>query len=215
MRILIVFIFLFSLKSIAGYPKHWWKPVPEDQRKSSWEILPHEAKKGELILSKRNELGVFSNLAKTVIEFEGEIYQSVEAFWQMMKYPDPSLTEDSRKDLDFIYTRQEVKQLSGFVSKRAGSSANRILKANNISWISYKNKKFNYKDFGEGSKYHYMLIYRVIEAKLLQNPGLIDLLKSTGDLELRADHKMGSQVPPSYHYNLILMKIRKNLAISE
>ena len=53
-----------------------------------WEILPQEAKPGEVILSKRNELGLLSNFAATPFEFRGKRYASLEGFWQMMKYPE-------------------------------------------------------------------------------------------------------------------------------
>jgi len=46
------------------YPSHWWGPVSKDGA-PAWEILPQEAGPGEVILSKRNELGLLSNLAPT------------------------------------------------------------------------------------------------------------------------------------------------------
>ena len=54
--IITLFIFLFTgtfyLKA-TRYPTEWWKPI--DKAKAYyWEILPQEAKKGEVILSKRN-----------------------------------------------------------------------------------------------------------------------------------------------------------------
>lgn len=55
--------------STPSYPPEWWAPVPESE-KESWEILPQEAAPGEVILSKRTELGVFSNLAPTPVVFE-------------------------------------------------------------------------------------------------------------------------------------------------
>jgi hypothetical protein len=71
------------------YPAHWWTPVPENQR-ASWEILPQAAKPGQVILSKRNELGILSNFAATPFAFQGRRYASVEGFWQMMLYPESS-----------------------------------------------------------------------------------------------------------------------------
>src|ERR1051326_8307595 len=52
----------------SRYPAHWWTPV-NDPKKPDWEILPQEAKPGEVILSKRNELGVLSNFAATPFLF--------------------------------------------------------------------------------------------------------------------------------------------------
>jgi hypothetical protein len=46
----------------AEYPSHWWEPVSEDDHQW-WEIVPQEAGPGEVVLSKRHELGIFSNFA--------------------------------------------------------------------------------------------------------------------------------------------------------
>src|ERR1700693_5877756 len=69
------------------YPAHWWTPVPKEGA-PAWEILPQEAGPGEVILSKRNELGLLSNFAPTPFTFHGKRYASLEGFWQMMKYPE-------------------------------------------------------------------------------------------------------------------------------
>jgi tRNA dimethylallyltransferase len=45
-------------------PLPWWAPVPE-ANKPDWEILPQAAKRPEVILSKRHELGILSNFAAT------------------------------------------------------------------------------------------------------------------------------------------------------
>src|SRR5215472_14424044 len=73
--------------SVPLYPEHWWTPVPKEGA-PSWEILPQEAGPGEVILSKRNELGLLSNFAATPFEFHGKRYASLEGFWQMMKFPE-------------------------------------------------------------------------------------------------------------------------------
>ncbi len=59
-----------------------------DPHKPDWEILPQAAKPGEVILSKRNELGILSNFAATPFVLHGKRYASVEGFWQMMLYPE-------------------------------------------------------------------------------------------------------------------------------
>jgi hypothetical protein len=69
------------------YPAHWWTPVSK-VGKPDWEILPQEAGPGEVILSKRNELGLLSNFAATPFTFRGKRYASLEGFWQMMLYPE-------------------------------------------------------------------------------------------------------------------------------
>src|SRR5205085_10018486 len=77
------------------YPAHWWTPVTEIN-KPDWEILPQKAKAGEVILSKRNELGILSNFAATPFTFRGKRYASVEGFWQMMLYPEGSGDERAK-----------------------------------------------------------------------------------------------------------------------
>ncbi len=39
------------------YPAHWWAEVTKENA-PAWEIFPQQAKPGEVILSKRNELGL-------------------------------------------------------------------------------------------------------------------------------------------------------------
>src|SRR5687767_1842588 len=71
------------------YPDIWWKHVPEDQL-SGWEIPPQAAdrEKGFVVLSKRNELGQFSNLGPAEFILDNQVYASVEGLWQGMKYPE-------------------------------------------------------------------------------------------------------------------------------
>ncbi len=196
------------------YPASWWTPVPRDGNVPDWEILPQDAKEGEVILSKRNELGIFSNLGHSPLRFENITYASVEAFWQMMKFPDEADATDERLKYknEYPFTREHVKTLYDFDSKKAGDAANLVMKAHNINWISYNGKKFNYKDMGEVSAYHYKLIYSVIEAKVYQNPKIKALLIKTGTLILKPDHKQADNSPKAYAYHEILMDIRKKLA---
>lgn len=50
--------------SHSAYPAIWFAPI-KDANKPDWEILPQEARDGEVSLSKRNELGILSNFAAT------------------------------------------------------------------------------------------------------------------------------------------------------
>jgi predicted NAD-dependent protein-ADP-ribosyltransferase YbiA (DUF1768 family) len=204
-------LFSFSI-AYADYPANWWKPFPKDQAES-WEILPQDALVGEVILSKRTELGIFSNLSPSPIEFEGEQYASVEAFWQMMKFPDPKDAQDERNTFaqDYTISREAVKKLVMFEAKHAGDLANKVMKEHSINWVSYQGKKFNYKDMGEGSQYHYELIYQVILAKVNQNPEIKNLLIQTGSLKLKPDHTQAANSPKAYYYFDILMDIRNKL----
>src|SRR4029453_15342905 len=52
----------------SRYPARWFAPVSE-AGKPDWEILPQEAGPGEVILSKRNELGLLYNFADTYLNF--------------------------------------------------------------------------------------------------------------------------------------------------
>jgi len=72
-----------SIARDSRYPAHWWTPVAKEGA-PAWEILPQEAGPGEVILSKRNELGLLSNFAPTAFTFHGKRYASLEGFWQMM-----------------------------------------------------------------------------------------------------------------------------------
>src|SRR6266853_5294186 len=113
-RMLLLFYVVNSgafAQQAESYPAHWWTPVPESQ-KAVWEILPQAAKAGEVILSKRNELGILSNFAATPFTLRGKRYASVEGFWQMMLYPEgPS---DPRATLKWQYTREQVAQMTAW-----------------------------------------------------------------------------------------------------
>lgn len=216
---LVLFSFIFALSACAqiqrdpSYPSHWWEYVPDNQRRGSWEILPHEAKEGEVILSKRNELGIFSNFAKTPIDFDGDRYASIEGLWQMMKYPDPRDRKDPRNKVasEYPYTRNQVKDLDGFIAKKAGDDANKINKKYGFNWVSYKGKKFDYKDHASGSKYHLKIMKQALRDKVYQNREVKELLRKTKGLKLTPDHSQGSNPPPSYKYHEIYMDIRKGL----
>src|SRR5438309_10656167 len=109
--------------SASNYPAHWWTPAPRDGA-PDWEILPQDAGPGEVILSKRNELGLLSNFAATPFTFRGRRYASLEGFWQMMKYPEGN--DDPRATAPGVvwqYTREQVGQMTGFEAKRAGTLA--------------------------------------------------------------------------------------------
>lgn len=204
------FLFLIASTSWAQYPESWWKPVDESRR-HSWEILPQDAGPGEVILSKRNELGILSNFAPTPFILDGISYASIEGLWQSMKYPDPRLKMDPRRQWQMPFTRQQVATMSGFEAKDAGSVAGRMMKEKRYPFVSYRGKRFNYKDFAEGSQYHYQLIYRATWEKVKSNPEAKRILLMTKGLTLRPDHTVEGKVPPSYRYYDILMDIRDRL----
>lgn len=197
-----------SVKS--SYPAHWWTPVI-DENKPDWEILPQEALPGEVILSKRNELGILSNFAPTPFEYRGKRYASLEGFWQMMKYPEGS--DDPRAlfaGLEWKYTRDQVAQLTSFEAKRAGDLAEANMKKMGITWVTFEGKQFEYKSQSAGE--HFKLILEAMREKVLQNPDVKNVLLSTGDLILKPDHHQDPDSPPEWKYYEILMKIRKELS---
>src|ERR1700759_5082022 len=119
------------------YPADWWKPVDKDGA-PSWEILPQEAGPGEVILSKRNELGLLSNFAATPFTFRDKKYASLEGFWQMMKYPEgPDDPRAKYPGLDWKYKREEVAQLTSFEAKKAGDLASKNMTKMGIDWVTF------------------------------------------------------------------------------
>jgi predicted NAD-dependent protein-ADP-ribosyltransferase YbiA (DUF1768 family) len=209
---LLAIIFLSTINtSFASYPTEWWSPIPREQA-ASWEILPQDAKTGEVILSKRNELGVFSNLAFAPFTLDEELYNSVEGLWQGMKYPDPNLSNDPRMAISpWPHTRKEVYLMSSWDSKTAGNEANDIYKKNNLTLVNFKDHQFIVRDGGTGSDFHYALITRAILAKVNQNPKIKELLLKTKGLILKADHVVSENEQASYRYDKILMKIRDEI----
>jgi predicted NAD-dependent protein-ADP-ribosyltransferase YbiA (DUF1768 family) len=191
------------------YPAHWWTPVI-DPKKPEWEILPQEAGPGEVILSKRNELGLLSNFAPTPFVFHGKRYASLEGFWQMMKYPEGA--DDPRAKfpgLEWKYTRRQVAQMVAFDANHAGALASDNMSKMKITWVSFEGKRFEYKPAVPGE--HYKLIVAATWEKVKQNPAVKKVLLSTGDLVLKPDHHQEANAPAAWHYYEILMQIRKEL----
>jgi predicted NAD-dependent protein-ADP-ribosyltransferase YbiA (DUF1768 family) len=195
---------------IAGlYPEHWWKPVPESE-KASWEILPQAAKPGEVILSKRNELGVLSNFAPTPFTFHGKRYASVEGFWQMMLYPEgPDDPRAKAPGITWPHTREQVAQMTAFEAKDAGTVAEKNMRTMGIDWITFEGKRMPYRSLAKGE--HYRLIVGAMRAKLEQNPKVREILLATGNLILRPDHIQEANAPPEWRYFEIWMDIRSEL----
>lgn len=204
-----VFFFILAIHfSALAYPPEWFKEVPRSEAQS-WEILPQDAKIGEVILSKRTELGVFSNFGATPFVLDGVHFASVEGFWQSLKYPDPAQIQDPRHKISYWpLTRRQVEGLSGMEAKEAGNIANKIYRENKLLNISWGPNFFDYKDYSQGSEFHYHLVKRAIREKLNQNQGLWELLLRTECLILKPDHDVKEDYPPAYHYYKILMELR-------
>ena len=176
----------------------------------AWEILPQEAGPDEVILSKRNELGLLSNFAATPFTFRGQRYASLEGFWQMMKYPENANDPRAKfPGLHWPYTREQVAQLTGFEAKRAGDLASENMRKMGITWVTFEGKPMEHRPAEPGE--HYGLIVAATWAKVRQNPEVKKVLLATGDLILKPDHRQESNVPAAWRYYEILTQIRAEL----
>lgn len=194
---------------VPRYPSHWWAPVSKEGA-PDWEILPQEAKPGEVILSKRHELGLLSNFAPTPFTIRDKRYASLEGFWQMMKYPEGD--DDTRAKfpgLTWAYTREQVSQMVSFEAKKAGTLAEENMKKMGITWVTFEGKQMEYRSAEPGD--HYRLIVAATWEKVRQNPEVKKVLLATGDLVLKPDHHQGPNPPPAWRYYDILTEIRGQL----
>jgi predicted NAD-dependent protein-ADP-ribosyltransferase YbiA (DUF1768 family) len=198
---------LILLVLVSGqYPAHWWTPVADDH-KPAWEILPQAAKPGEVILSKRNELGILSNFAATPFTYQGVRYASVEGFWQMMLYTEgPSDSRAQAKSITWPHSRDEVSQMTAFEAKAAGDIGERNMRKLGIDWVTFQGRRIPYRSMTKGE--HYRLIVDAMRAKLAQNPKVLEVLLSTGNLILRPDHIQEENAPPEWAYFKIWVEIR-------
>ena len=203
---------LIALPAAAQYPAHWWTPVPE-QGKPDWEILPQAAKPGEVILSKRNELGILSNFAATPFTLRGQRYASVEGFWQMMLYPEGPKDPRARPPgIVWPHTRAQVAQMTAFEAKDAGAAAEENMRKMAIDWVTFEGRRMTYRSPVKGE--HYRLIVEAMRAKLDQNRKVREILLSTGNLTLLPDHIQEPDAPPEWRYYKIWMEFRAELQAS-
>ncbi len=198
------------LASLASqYPAHWWSPII-DSHKPEWEVLPQSAKPGEVILSKRNELGILSNFAATPFTLRGVRYASVEGFWQMMLYPEGSNDPRARNNSAvWPHSRRQVSQMTSFEAKAAGDIGEANMRKLGIDWVSFEGRRMPYRSMVKGE--HYRLIVAAMRAKLAQNGKVRNVLLATGSLTLRPDHFQEANAPPEWAYFDIWMDIRREL----
>ena len=198
-----------EIKRDSRYPAHWWTPI-SDPSKPDWEILPQEAGPGEVILSKRHELGLLSNFAPTPFTYCGKRYASLEGFWQMMLYPEgPKDPRTQFSNIEWKYTREQVAQMTAFEAKSAGTLAEQNMKRIGINWATFEGKRFKYRSMKPGE--HYRLIVEAMREKVKQNQEVRRVLLATGNLILKPDHHGESNAPPEWRYYEILMNIRREL----
>jgi predicted NAD-dependent protein-ADP-ribosyltransferase YbiA (DUF1768 family) len=206
LSILVCLLFSSLAHSIEpGYPAHWWQTVDRSTA-PGWEVLPQDAKPGEVILSKRNELGILSNFAPTPFVYKEIAYQSVEGLWQSLKYPESETDmRATYEGIEWPYSRVEVEQMTGFLARKAGGYANANMREIGIDWVTFKGKKIKFWTVSKGV--HYKLIKDALRTKARQNAEVMTVLLSTGSLILKPDHQMGD-APPAWFYNKIWMELR-------
>jgi predicted NAD-dependent protein-ADP-ribosyltransferase YbiA (DUF1768 family) len=198
-----------ALAARARYPAHWWAPVSK-QGAPDWEILPQEAGPGEVIVSKRHELGLLSNFAATPFVFRGKRYASLEGFWQMMLYPEsPGDPRATFPGLAWAHTRDEVSRMTAFDAKAAGTIAEQNMTRMGIDWVSFEGRRFPYRPERPGE--HYALIVAAMREKVGQNADVRTVLLATGDLVLKPDHHEEPNARAAWRYCDILMMIRAEL----
>jgi ankyrin repeat protein len=201
-----------EMPSRADYPAHWWAPVSIDGV-PEWEILPQAAGSGEVILSKRNELGLLSNFAATPFMFHDQRYASLEGFWQSLLYPEGD--DDPRAKhpgLKWEFTRDEVAQMVAFEAKHAGDLGKANMKKMGIDWVTFEGRRMEYRPKEPGE--HYRLIVEATKEKVRQNPEVQKVLLATGELKLKPDHLQGDNPPAAWRYYEILTEIRTELQLA-
>ncbi len=191
------------------FPAQWWAEI-NDPNAPSWEILPQAAGPCEVILSKRNELGILSNFAATPFIYRGVRYPSMEGFWQSMKYPEGP-DDDRLKDPSVVwpFTREQVSQMTAFEAKRAGDIGSENMKKLEIDWVSFEGEKLPYRPPTPGK--HYKIIKEAMWEKLQQNTQVKITLLATEDLILKPDHPQSPKDPAAWRYYDIWMEFRKKL----
>ena len=199
--------------SETNYPVHWWQPVPESET-AWWEIPPQDAGPGEVILSKRNELGLLSNFAATPFVYRGRQYASLEGLWQSMKYPEaPHDPRARHPDITWEHSREDVMAMTAFEAHEAGEKAEANMAVMGIDWITFEGERIQFK--GDGQARHYQIIEEATRAKVRQNPQVRAVLLTTGSLVLRPDHITDESDPPAWRYYDLYMKIRAELAAAD
>lgn len=133
------------------------------------------------------ELRLIGNLAHTPFELDGKLYQSVEGFWQGLKFGDP---ED----------RMRIAELHGTAAKRAGEAAPVH------ATFEYRGERFRV-----GRPDHWRLMREACQAKFTQCDPARRALLSTGERPLVHRMKRDSETIPGVIMADIWMRIRAGL----
>ena len=100
--------------------------------------------------------------------------------------------------------------MNGYEAKKAGSFASQIMKKNKITWVTFNEKKMEYRALGKSD--FYLLIRKAMREKLAQNSKARQTLLATGNLTLLPDHHQKSNVPLAWRYYDIYMEFREMLS---
>ena len=190
---LLIFFIFTGCAIQTKYPSHWWS-------------LGYP-KHNELVLTDANELGVLLNHSSSPFWFNKKRYESIEGFWQMMKFPDPELNPDPRTKKIFPFTREEVANMSGAKAQEAGKKADFLLKELNVNWVSFEGKKMAYCS-NILSDLNYLLKEAMVK-KYRYNHDVRRILKATGNLTLTTEKDLQECQGPEWNTGQLWMKIRK------
>jgi predicted NAD-dependent protein-ADP-ribosyltransferase YbiA (DUF1768 family) len=131
---------------------------------------------------------LISNLAHTSFELDGNVYASVEAFWQGLKFPDAE-------------RRRQISQLHGLEARGAGSDAE-------VSdTLIYDGRTIRV-----GTSDHWHLMYLACKAKFSQHEQACAALVSTKERPLIHKTRRDSRTIPGIVMADIWMRIRSTLA---
>jgi predicted NAD-dependent protein-ADP-ribosyltransferase YbiA (DUF1768 family) len=133
------------------------------------------------------ELRLIGNLAHTPFELDGRSYQSVEGFWQGLKFIDPD-------------DRARLADLHGSAAKRAGEEA-----------PPHETFEYHGERIRVGRPDHWRLMRQACQAKFTQNEAARRALLSTGDRPLTHRMKRDSETIPGVIMADIWMRIRASL----
>lgn len=139
-----------------------------------------------LFSSEDEDISIMSNLGHTPFEMDGIQYESVEGFWQSLKY----------EELE----REKISKLHGKAAKKAGK------KKEYANYINYFDQ-----EIGVGSKEHWYLMEKACECKFRQNMEAQKCLLDTGIRPLYHKPRKDSETIPGPIMAGIWMNIRSKL----
>lgn len=176
----------------ARYAEHVFSLVPQGDKGFALHNLGPgpEARREPINIHSRiadPALRLIGNLAHTPFELDGKLYQSIEGFWQGLKFDDP---ED----------RKRIAELHGTAAKRAGEAASAQ------DAFEYRGERFRV-----GRPDHWRLMREACHAKFTQCDPARRALLSTGERPLTHRMKRDSETIPGVVMADIWMRIRARL----